>query len=153
MLELVKARRTWAVAVLVVAVSGLFAAPGHAVHQSYHGPFIGRTSQDQRLVMRVITHTRLGIRFRWRASCASGSVLRIARFRNVAVDQNGRFFARSRLGVAVRGKIGFDPFGNPVFPEPFSFANNEARGRLRVVVDSPGKGRCRSGTVIWDARR
>jgi hypothetical protein len=103
--------------------------------------------------MRVITHTRLGIRFRWRAKCASGSVLRIARFRNVAVDQNGRFFARSRLGVGVRGKIGFDPFGNPVFPEPFSFANNEARGRLRVMVDWPGKGRCQSGTVSWEARR
>jgi hypothetical protein len=153
MLGLVKARRTWAVAVVTVAVSGLSAAPGQAVHQSYHGPFVGRTSQDERLVMRVITHTRLGIRFRWRATCASGSVLRIARFRNVAVDQHGRFLTRSRLGVGVRGKIGFDPFGNPVFPEPFSFANNEARGRLRVIVERPGRGRCRSGAVTWEARR
>jgi hypothetical protein len=148
-----RAPRTLAVAVLTVAVSALAAGPGQAVHQSHHGPFIGRTSQDERLVMRVITHTRLGVRFRWRATCESGSVLRIARFRNVAVDENGRFLRRSRLGVGVRGKIGFDAFGNPVFPEPFSFANNEARGRLRVIVDWPGKGRCRSGTVTWEARR
>jgi hypothetical protein len=122
--------RTCAVAVLAVAVSGLSAVPGQAVHQSHHGPFVGRTSQDERLVMRVITHTRLGVRFRWRATCPSGSVMRIARFRNVAVDQHGRFFTRGRHGVGVRGKVGFDPFGNPVFPEPFSFANNEARDAL-----------------------
>jgi hypothetical protein len=53
----------------------------------------------------------------------------------------------------VRGKIGFDPQGNPVFPEPFSFANNEARGRLRAVAAFSGKGRCRSGLVTWEARR
>ncbi|HZC14797.1 MAG TPA: hypothetical protein VE270_12330 [Thermoleophilaceae bacterium] len=103
--------------------------------------------------MRTVSHTRVGVRFRWRANCESGSVLRIARFRNVAVDRDGRFFGRSRLGIGVRGKIGFDPFGNPVFPEPFSFANNEAKGRLRAIVNWPGKGGCRSGTVTWEARR
>jgi hypothetical protein len=74
--------------------------------------------------MRTVSHTRVGVRFRWRANCESGSVLRIARFRNVAV-----------------------------FPEPFSFANNEAKGRLRAIVNWPGKGGCRSGTVTWEARR
>jgi hypothetical protein len=71
----------------------------------------------------------------------------------VPVSEDGRFFRRNRFGVGVRGKIGFDPQGNPVFPEPFSFANNEARGRLRAVVDFPGKGRCRSGLVTWEASR
>jgi hypothetical protein len=103
--------------------------------------------------MRTISHTRVGIRFRFRATCESGSLLRIARFRNVAVDRDGRLFKRHRLGIGVRGKIGFDPQGNPVFPEPFSFANNEAEGRLRADVDHSTKGRCRSGTVTWDARR
>jgi hypothetical protein len=55
--------------------------------------------------------------------------------------------------VAVRGTIGFDPMGNPVFPAPFSFANNEAKGRLGAVVDFPEKGIRRSGTVAWEARR
>jgi hypothetical protein len=148
-----RAGQAWAVAVLAVAASALTAVPAGAVHESHHGPFVGRTSQGERLVMRVIFHTRLGIRFRWRASCQSGSVSGIARFRNVAVDRDGRFFKRNRTGVGVRGKIGFDPQGNPVFPKPFSFANNEAKGRLRAIVDTPGNGRCRSGTVSWDARR
>ena len=147
------AGHAWAVAVLAVAASALTAVPAGAVHESHHGPFVGRTSQGERLVMRVISHTRLGIRFRWRASCESGSVSRIARFRNVAVDRHGRFFKRNQTGVGVRGKIGFDPQGNPIFPKPFSFANNEAKGRLRAIVDTPGNGRCRSGTVTWDARR
>ena len=68
------------------------------------------------------------------------------------VSSDGRFFRR-RSGVGVRGKIGFDPFGNPVFPDPFSFANNEARGRLRAVVEFPDRGVCRSGRVAWEARR
>ena len=129
------------------------ATPAGAVHESHHGPFVGRTAQGERIVMRVTSHTRVGIRFRWRGTCESGSVLRIARFRNVPVDENGRFFRRSLSGVGVRGKIGFDPMGNPVFPAPFSFANNEARGRLRAAVTFPGKGVCRSGTVTWEARR
>ena len=127
--------------------------PAGAVHQSHHGPFVGRTAQGERIVMRVTSHTRVGIRFRWRGTCESGSVLRIARFRNVPVDENGRFFRRNASGVGVRGKIGFDPMGDPVFPAPFSFANNEARGRLRAAVTFPGKGVCRSGTVSWEARR
>ena len=147
------AGHAWAVAVLAVAASALTAVPADAVHESHHGSFVGRTSQGERLVMRVISHTKLGIRFRWRASCESGSVSRVARFRNVAVDRHGRFFTRNQTGVGVRGKIGFDPQGNPVFPEPFSFANSEAKGRLRAIVDTPGNGRCRSGTVTWDARR
>ena len=129
------------------------ATPAGAVHESHHGPFVGRTAQGERIVMRVTSHTRVGIRFRWRGTCESGSVLRIARFRNVPVDENGRFFRRSASGVGVRGKIGFDPMGDPVFPAPFSFANNEARGRLRAAVTFPGKGVCRSGTVTWEARR
>jgi hypothetical protein len=103
--------------------------------------------------MRTTSHTRIGIRFRWRGSCASGTALRIARFRNVPVSEDGRFFKRNAAGVGVRGKIGFDPQGNPVFPEPFKFANNEAKGRLRAVVNIAGKGTCRSGTVSWEARR
>jgi hypothetical protein len=148
-----RAGHVWVVAVLTVAASAWTAVPAGAVHESYHGAFVGRTSQGERLVMRVISHTRLGIRFRWRASCESGSVSGTARLRNVAVDRDGRFFKRTRLGIGVRGKIGFDPQGNPVFPKPFSFANSEAKGRLRAIVDSPGNGRCRSGTVSWDARR
>jgi hypothetical protein len=157
MLELLKsrprARHAWAIAVLTVAASTCMAVPAVAVHESHHGPFVGTTSQGERFVMRTASHTRLGIRFRFRATCESGSMLRIARFRNVPVDRDGRFFRRNRLGVGVRGKIGFDPQGNPVFPEPFSFANNEAKGRLRAIVENPTKGRCRSGTVTWDARR
>lgn len=137
----------------LAVVAGVTAVPALAVHESHHGPFVGTTSQGERIVMRVGSHTRVGIRLRWRAGCESGSIARIARFRNVAVGRDGRFFERNRFGVGVRGKIGFDPQGNPVFPEPFSFANNEARGRLRAVVDSPGRGRCRSGTVTWEARR
>lgn len=129
------------------------ATPAGAVHESHHGPFVGRTAQGERIVMRVTSHTRVGIRFRWRGTCDSGGVLRIARFRNVPVDENGRFFRRSASGVGVRGKIGFDPMGDPVFPAPFSFANNEARGRLRAAVSFPGKGVCRSGLVRWEARR
>ena len=138
---------------LALGVAAYAATPADAVHESHHGPFVGRTAQGERIVMRVTSHTRVGIRFRWRGTCESGSVLRIARFRNVPVDENGRFFRRSLSGVGVRGKIGFDPMGNPVFPAPFSFANNEARGRLRAAVTFPGKGVCRSGTVAWDASR
>jgi hypothetical protein len=55
--------------------------------------------------------------------------------------------------VAVLGKIGFGSQGKPVFPEPFSFANNEAKGRARAVFDDPFRDRCRLGTIAWDARR
>jgi hypothetical protein len=137
----------------ITAAVGLAVPAAQAVHESHHGPFVGRTSQDQRLVMRVTSHTRIGIRFRWRGTCDQGSVLRIARFRNVRVSESGRFFHRSRTGVGVRGKIGLDPHGNPVPPEPFSFANNEARGRLRVTMAIAGKGICRTGLVTWEARR
>jgi hypothetical protein len=139
-------------ALLTVAACAWATTPAAAVHESHHGPFVGRTAQGERIVMRVTSHARVGIRFRWRGTCEHGSVLRIARFRNVPVDRDGRFFRR-RSGVGVRGKIGFDPLGNPVFPAPFSFANNEARGRLRAVVTFPERGRCRSGLVRWEARR
>jgi hypothetical protein len=140
-------------AFLTLTAAAFTASPAAAVHESHHGPFGGQTSQDQRLVMRTTSHTRIGIRFRWRGNCEQGgTVLRIARLRNVPVDENGRFFVK-RLGVAVRGKIGFDPMGNPVFPAPFSFANNEARGRLRASPEFAGKGICRSGLVTWEARR
>ena len=141
------------VTVLTAVATAWTAAPALAVHESHHGPFVGRTDQGERIVMRVTSHTRIGIRFRWRGTCASGSALRIARFRNVPVSEEGRFFRRNAAGVGVRGKIGFDPQGKPVFPEPFKFANNEAKGRLSAVVDIPGKGTCRSGTVSWEARR
>jgi hypothetical protein len=148
--------RVLVLALVAAAAAALLAVPASAVHESYHGPFVGTTSQDQRLVMRVTSHTRIGIRFRWRGKCERGTVLRIARFRNVRVSEDGRFFKR-RGGIGVRGKIGFDPMGNPVFPEPFSFANNEAKGRLRATVDfpddSPYRGVCRSGLVTWEARR
>lgn len=141
-------------ALLALGAAAFAAAPpAGAVHESHHGPFVGRTAQGERIVMRVTSHTRVGIRFRWRGRCDSGAVLRIARFRNVPVDENGRFFRRNASGVGVRGKIGFDPMGNPVFPTPFSFANNEAKGRLRAAVAFPGKGFCRSGAVAWDASR
>ena len=141
------------IALLTLTAAALTAAPAGAVHESHHGPFGGETSQGQRLVMRTTSHTRIGIRFRWRGTCEQGgTVLRIARLRNVPVDENGRFFVK-RLGVAVRGKIGFDPMGNPVFPAPFSFANNEAKGRLRASPEFTGKGICRSGLVTWEARR
>jgi hypothetical protein len=137
-----------------IAAAALAAAPAGAVHESHHASFVGRTSQGERLVMNTTSHTRLGIRFRWRARCEAGTVLRISRFRNVRVDANGRFFRRgTRFGVGVRGKIGFDPHGNAVFPEPFSFANNEARGRLRVSFESAERGECRTGLVTWEARR
>jgi hypothetical protein len=139
-------------ALVTLAAAGYAAVPADAVHESHHGPFVGTTSQDQRIVMRVTSHTRIGIRFRWRGTCPGGVVLRIARFRNVPVSEDGRFFRR-RSGIGVRGKIGFDPMGNPVFPEPFSFANNEARGRLRAAVEFPDRGLCRSGLVTWEARR
>jgi len=140
-------------ALITVVAAAYSAVPAAAVHESHHGPFVGRTAQGERLVMRVTSHTRIGIRFRWRGDCDQGTVLRIARFRNVRVSEDGRFFRRSAAGIGVRGKIGFDPQGNPVPPEPFSFANNEAQGRLRAAVAFPGKGVCRSGTVAWDARR
>jgi hypothetical protein len=140
-------------ALLTITAAACSAVPAAAVHESHHGPFVGRTSQDQRLVMRVTSHTRIGIRFRWRGRCDHGSVLRIARFRNVRVGEDGRFFHRSANGIGVRGKIGFDPHGNPVPPEPFSFANNEAKGRLRARVAIEGKGLCRTGLVTWEARR
>ncbi len=141
-------------AFLTLAAAALTAAPAGAVHQSHHGAvFGGETSQNQRLVMRTTSHTRIGIRFRWRGTCElGGTILRIARLRNVPVDENGRFFVR-RFGVGVRGKIGFDPMGNPAFPAPFSFANNEAKGRLRASPEFAGRGICRSGLVTWEARR
>lgn len=141
------------VVLLSVAAAFWMVPPAGAVHESHHGPFIGTTSQDERLVIRSTSHTRIGIRFRWSGDCDTGSALRVARFRNVRVSEEGRFFRRNALGVGVRGKIGFDPQGNPVFPEPFSFANNEAKGRLRAVVQLPGKGTCRSGLVTWEAHR
>jgi hypothetical protein len=67
-----------AVGVLTVAATAWTAAPAVAVHESHHGPFVGRTSQGERIVMRVTSHTRIGIRFRWSGTCASGSALRIA---------------------------------------------------------------------------
>lgn len=136
-----------------VIAAALVPAPAGAVHETHHASFVGRTSQGERLVMNTTSHTRLGIRFRWRARCDTGSALRISRFRNVPVDSNGRFFRRGGFGVGVRGKIGFDPEGNPAFPEPFSFANNEARGRLRVSFESAERGECRTGLVAWEARR
>ncbi len=146
--------RATAFALATIAAAALAPAPAGAVHESHHGPFVGRTSQGERLVMNTTSHTRLGIRFRWRASCDVGSVLRITRFRNVRVDENGRFFRRgTRFGVGVRGKIGFDPQGNPAFPAPFSFANNEARGRLRVSFESADRGSCGTGLVTWEAHR
>jgi|SRR5215216_1090810 len=141
-----------AIAVITAAAAAYAAVPAGAVHQSHHGPFVGRTSQGERIVMRVTSHTRIGIRFRWRGTCDTGSVLRIARFRNVPVSETGRFFLR-RSGIGVRGKIGLDAHGDPAFPAPFSFANNESKGRLRAVVAFAGKGECRSGLVTWEARR
>jgi len=140
-------------ALLIVAAAAYSAVPAAAVHESHHGPFVGRTAQGERLVMRVTSHTRIGIRFRWRGTCEHGTVLRIARFRGVRVSEDGRFFRRSAGGIGVRGKIGLDAHGNPAPPEPFSFANNEARGRLRATVAFPGRGTCRSGLVTWEARR
>jgi hypothetical protein len=142
-----------ALALVTVAAAAYSAVPAAAVHESHHGPFAGRTSQGERLVMRVTSHTRIGIRFRWRGDCDQGTILRIARFRNVPVSEDGRFFRRSRTGIGVRGKIGLDPQGNPAPPEPFSFANNEAKGRLRANVAFAGHGVCRSGLVTWTARR
>jgi hypothetical protein len=143
----------WAAAFLAAAATTWGAAPAGAVHQSHHGPFVGETSQGERFVMRTVSHRRVGIRFRWSGTCETGTALRIARIRNVRVDREGRFFKRNRFGVGVRGKIGFDPQGNPVFPAPFSFANNEARGRLRANVVLPDKGRCTTGLVTWEASR
>jgi len=145
--------RPLALVLITLGAAAWAAGPAGAVHESYHGPFVGRTAQGQRIVIRVTSHTRIGIRFRWRGTCEHGSVLRIARFRNMPVSREGRFFRRNRSRVGVRGKIGFEPMGDPVFPAPFSFANNEAKGRLRAVVEFPEKGLCRSGTIAWDARR
>jgi hypothetical protein len=143
-----------ALPLIIVTALAATAVPAVAVHESHHGPFIGTTTQDQRFVMRTVTHTRLGIRFRWRGDCEHGTVLRIARIRNVPVNpEDGRFFKRTRNGIGVRGKIGFDPQGNPVPPEPFKFSNNEARGRFRARVVIPDHGMCRSGLVFWEARR
>jgi hypothetical protein len=126
---------------LALGIGFTAAVPAGAVHQSHHSDtFGGRTSQDER------------IRFRWSGDCENGTALRIARFRNVPVDRNGRFFKRGR-GIGVRGKIGIDPMGNPAFPAPFSFANNEARGRFRVSMVLPNRGRCTTGLVTWEARR
>jgi hypothetical protein len=129
------------------------AVPAGAVHESHHGPFAGDTSQDARFFMRVKSHTQVGIRFRWGAKCESGAVSRVVRFRDVAVGPRGRFAERNGRGVSVRGKIGFDSQGNPAFPAPFSFANNEAKGRARVAFEHPVRGRCSSGPVTWEARR
>lgn len=140
-------------ALITVVAAAYSAVPAAAVHESHHGPFVGRTAQGERLVIRVTSHTRIGIRFRWRGDCDQGTALRIARFRNVRVSEDGRFFRRSATGIGVRGKIGFDPQGNPVPPEPFSFANNEAKGRLRVRTHIAGRGICRTGLVTWQASR
>ena len=140
-------------AVAVAALAAGFQGSAGAVHESHHGPFLGTTSQGERVFMRVISHTRVGVRIRWHARCESGSVEAVTRLRNVAVDRRGRFSRRNGRGVAVRGKIGWDPEGNPAFPAPFSFANNEAKGRLRVAVERPRKGRCQSGGVTWEAHR
>jgi hypothetical protein len=102
----------------MVVAAAYSAVPAAAVHESHHGPFVGRTAQDERLVTRVTSHTRIGIRFRWRGTCDQGMVLRIARFRNVPASEDGRFFSRSPSRIGVRGQIGFDPHGNPVPPEP-----------------------------------
>jgi hypothetical protein len=140
----------------VAAALAFFAAalPGSAaaVHESHHGPFLGTTSQGERLFMRVVSHARVGIRVRWRARCESGSVRETTRFRKVPVGPRGRFSARRR-GATVRGKIGWDPQGNPAFPEPFSFANNEAKGVVRVAATRAGKGRCRLREATWEASR
>lgn len=142
-------------AALVAAALAAAALPGSAgaVHQSYHGPFAGTTSQELRILIRVRSHARLGVRVRWRAKCEGGLIVRRTRFRNVPVGRAGRFTARHPSGVAVRGKIGFDPQGNPAFPEPFSFANNEAKGSVTAELDVPGRGRCSTGRVTWEARR
>jgi hypothetical protein len=138
---------------LALGLAVVAAAPAGAVHESHHSEVLGgRTSQGERLVLRTPSHTRIGIRFRWSGDCERGAALRIARFTGVPVDENGRFFKRGR-GIGVRGKIGIDPMGNPAFPAPFSFANNEARGRFRVSMVLPGKGRCTTGLVTWEARR
>jgi hypothetical protein len=138
---------------LALGIAFSAAIPAGAVHQTHHSnTFGGRTSQDERLVLRTTSHNRVGIRFRWSGDCENGSALRIARFRNVPVSENGRFFKRGR-GIGVRGKIGFDPMGNPAFPAPFSFANNEAKGRFRVSMVLPNKGRCTTGLVTWEASR
>jgi hypothetical protein len=138
---------------LALCVGAFAAIPAGAVHQTHHSnTFAGQTSQDERLVLRTTSHTRIGIRFRWAGDCETGSALRIARFRNVRVDQNGRFFKRGR-GIGVRGKIGIDAMGNPAFPTPFSFANNEAKGRFRVSMVLPDRGRCTTGLVTWSASR
>jgi hypothetical protein len=139
-------------AAAVAITAGALPGSAVAVHESHHGPFLGTTSQDERVFMRVLSHTRVGIRIRWRARCDSGSVRETTRFRNVAVGPRGRFSAQRR-GVTVRGKIGWDPEGNPAFPEPFSFANNEAKGRLGVGAERAEKGRCRLREVTWAASR
>jgi hypothetical protein len=139
-------------AATVVIVAGVLQGSAAAVHESHHGPFIGMTAQGERVFMRVVSHSRVGIRIRWRAPCESGSVRETTRFRNVAVGRRGRFSALRR-GVTIRGKIGWDPEGNPAFPEPFSFENNEAKGRLRVAADRRAKGRCRLREVTWEASR
>jgi hypothetical protein len=140
-----------AAAALVISAAALQGSAG-AVHESHHGPFVGTTSQDERVFMRVISHSRVGIRIRWRARCESGSVRETTRFRKVPVGPRGRFSTRRR-GVTVRGKIGWDPEGNPAFPEPFSFANNEAKRVLRVAAERAGKGHCRLRDATWEARR
>ena len=142
------------IAVLTVAATAAVAAaaPAGAVHQSHHGPFVGETAQHKRILIRTPSHTRLGIRFGYLASCGAETRSGLAFLRNVPVAADGRFSARTRR-FRVRGKIGFDPQGNPAFPEPFSFENNEARGTLRVVIRRPGQSRCLSGPVMWEARR
>jgi hypothetical protein len=133
----------------------LAAAPGAgAVHQSHHGAvFAGSTSQGQRVVLRVLSHHALGVRFGWRARCLRGSVSGTARFHRVRLGRGGRFFASAPGGASVRGKIGFDAMGEPAYPAPFSFGNNEARGRLRAVFPTAANGSCSSGAVSWAATR
>jgi hypothetical protein len=143
------------VIMLLVALAALLlATQASAVHESHHGAvFAGSSSQGERTVLRVFTHHTVGVRFGWRARCESGPASGTARFHRLKVGRGGTFFGTAHGGVSVRGKIGFDPLGNPVYPAPFSFANNEAGGRLRAVFSSASRGRCNSGTVTWAASR
>jgi hypothetical protein len=140
-----------AAAALLIS-AGALQGSAAAVHESHHGPFVGTTSQGERVFMRVISHSRVGIRIRWRARCEAGRARETTRLRRVPVGPRGRFSA-SRRGVTVRGKIGWDAEGNPAFPEPFSFANNEAKGVVRVATERAGKGRCRLREATWAASR
>ena len=66
------------VVVLAVVATACTAAPAGAVHESHHGPFVGRTSQGERIVMRVTSHTRIGIRFVLSSYCGGAVVVDVA---------------------------------------------------------------------------